>query len=178
MAGVRRVRNPVDLARLVRDRSGHVFLLGEGAEAFAREQGVALVDPEYFITKHRREELRHVIEEEAAAGAPDDWSRLGTVGAVARDRDGNLAAATATGWGEYFIRNAVAHDLCARMKYRGDSVEQAAQTVIDGVTEAGGFGGVIALDGAGKLAMPYSTPRMVRGYVIAGQATVVHLDDE
>ena len=95
VAGVRHVRNPIDLARLVMDRSPHVLLSGAGAEEFALEQGVALVPRDYFHTDRRWKQL-----EKARAGELQSASEIGyfgTVGAVALDRAGNLAAATSTG---------------------------------------------------------------------------------
>jgi L-asparaginase / beta-aspartyl-peptidase len=98
VAGVRGVRNPVLLARRVMERTQHVFLFGEGAEAFGRQQGVAFEADSYFITPERRAQLARVRAREAMTldhAATD--SKLGTVGAVARDNAGNLAAATSTG---------------------------------------------------------------------------------
>lgn len=102
VTGLRRVRNPIILARLVMEKSAHVMLAGEGAETFARAMKVELVDQEYFGTKERRAALRRVqqAEEAEAAGEPfplSDQDRHGTVGAVALDLSGNLAAATSTG---------------------------------------------------------------------------------
>jgi beta-aspartyl-peptidase (threonine type) len=97
VASVWHVKNPVDLARLVMERSPHVLLVGSGAEEFALEQGVVLVPKSYFRTRARIAEL---AEEQKAADeqthAPDHNPK-GTVGAVALDRAGNLAAATSTG---------------------------------------------------------------------------------
>jgi beta-aspartyl-peptidase (threonine type) len=95
VAGVRHVRNPIDLARLVMDRSAHVLLSGAGAEEFALGQGVELVPGDYFYTKRRWQQL-----EKARAGEHHSAAEIGyfgTVGAVALDRSGNLAAATSTG---------------------------------------------------------------------------------
>jgi len=95
VASVRHVKNPIDLARLVMERSPHVLLVGEGAEEFALEQGVVLVPRGYFRTRARMsqlEEARQAEKDRATAG-----SGHGTVGAVALDRAGNLAAATSTG---------------------------------------------------------------------------------
>ncbi len=97
VAGLRRIRNPVGLARLVMEKSGHVFLIGEGAEQFARTQGVELVDPAYFVTQRRAAQLAQAREKQAVALDHSGDSKLGTVGAVARDKAGNLAAATSTG---------------------------------------------------------------------------------
>ena len=97
VAGVRHVRNPVELARLVMEKSPHVLLVGEGAEEFALEQGVVLVPRGYFRTEARTRELdeaRQTQAEQLRAAAP---GTTGTVGAVALDRAGHLAAATSTG---------------------------------------------------------------------------------
>ena len=98
VAGVTDVRYPVELARLVMERSEHVFLIGDGAEAFARAQGVPVTEQSFFHTDRRWNELQ--TAKQAAGGRPnviDPTSRAGTVGAVAIDGDGRLAAATSTG---------------------------------------------------------------------------------
>jgi len=105
VAAVRHVRNPIELARLVMEKSPHVLLVADGAEDFALEQGVSLVPREYFRTEQREHELEEARRAEAArvrgstprADALSGQSSMGTVGAVALDRDGNLAAATSTG---------------------------------------------------------------------------------
>ncbi len=204
VAGVTTVRNPVSLARAVMAHSSHVLLMGAGAEAFADTRpDIARVDNAYFDTDHRRDELHATQQREreaAAAGGADTLKGqyFGTVGAVALDARGHLAAATstggmtnkrygrvgdspligagtwadarvavsATGWGEFFIRCAVAHDIAARMAYRGDSLQVAADAVLlDVVPAAGGDGGAIALDADGNIAMPFSTVGMYRGWV-------------
>lgn len=93
VAGVTTVRNPVSLARAVMAHSDHVLLAGAGAEAFARAQGIAAVAPEYFRTPERW----RAFETFRAEGGFDKAMKYGTVGAVARDVHGNLAAATSTG---------------------------------------------------------------------------------
>jgi beta-aspartyl-peptidase (threonine type) len=148
VAGVKTVRNPILLADTVRTQSEHVFLIGEGAQEFALSQGFAVTPPEYFATPARREALERLKAEELSALDVDH--KFGTVGAVALDRNGNLAAGTstggmtgkrwgrvgdapligagtyadndscavsATGWGEYFIRVGVAHEICTRLRY-------------------------------------------------------------
>jgi beta-aspartyl-peptidase (threonine type) len=95
VAGVRHVKNPIDLARLVMDRSPHVLLSGAGAEEFALEQGVALVPRNYFYTERRWQQLEKARTGEHHSAAEIGY--FGTVGAVALDRAGNLAAATSTG---------------------------------------------------------------------------------
>ncbi len=98
VAAVTRIKNPIELARLVMDRSEHVLLVGVGAEEFAREQGVGLVENSYFDTPRRLEELRKKKAEKTSSTAPASQpDKHGTVGAVALDKHGNLAAATSTG---------------------------------------------------------------------------------
>jgi L-asparaginase / beta-aspartyl-peptidase len=160
VAAVRHVRNPIELARLVMDRSPHVLLVAEGAEDFALEQGMALVPRGYFRTDARMRELEEARRAEAAraTGKP-----MGTVGAVALDRGGNLAAATSTGGltnkhrgrvgdtpligagtyannatcavsgtgqGEYYIRQVVAYDVCALVQYRRMTLAAAVHEVV------------------------------------------------
>ncbi|MGY0560115.1 MULTISPECIES: isoaspartyl peptidase/L-asparaginase family protein [unclassified Luteimonas] len=205
VAAVTTVRNPIRLARRVMEQSPHVMLMGEGAERFADDYpDLDRVDNAWFDTAARREQLerarqREEAERQAAAGpAPGEY--FGTVGAVALDAQGRIAAATstggmtnkrwgrvgdapiigagtwadancgvsATGWGEFFIRNAVAHDICARMAYRGDSLQTAAEAVVmQVIPEHGGDGGVIALDGEGNIALPFNTAGMYRGWIAA-----------
>jgi beta-aspartyl-peptidase (threonine type) len=193
VAGVRHVRSPIELARLVLERSPHVMLAGQGAEEFALEQGMAPVPNSFFATEHRRLELERILHGEQLTG-PE--SLMGTVGAVALDQVGNLAAATstggltgkrwgrvgdspiigagtyaandacavsATGHGEYFIRLAVAHEIASLMRHRGLDVRDAAGTVLDRVGEFGGYGGVIALARDGSIAMPFNSEGMLRG---------------
>lgn len=204
IAGVKRVRNPITLARLVMDESEHVFMMGDGAEAFGRQHGVEEVDPSYFHTELRWRALEQAREREGVARAtpPDPEHRMGTVGAVALDRSGNLAAATstggmtnkrfgrvgdvpvigagtyasnescaisATGHGEYFIRNVVAREICARVEYLGESLQEAADAVVmRRLVDQGGTGGVIGLDREGRLTMTLNTPGMYRGHWMAG----------
>lgn len=95
VAGLRHVRNPIELARAVMEHSSHVMLIGSGAEEFALERGMAPVPNEYFHTEARRLQLQRALP---GADAPvNELSALGTVGAVALDQGGNLAAATSTG---------------------------------------------------------------------------------
>lgn len=207
VAGVTSVRSPIALARAVMEHSPHVLLAREGAETFAKEQGHEMVDPEYFYTDRRWEALERAREAERTdelawtrdgAELPDEW-KIGTVGAAALDRDGNLAAATttggmtnkrfgrigdspiigagtfadnqscavsATGHGEFFIRNVVAYDICARMHYTGATLQEAADAVVHGVlVEQGATGGIVAVDKDGNIAMPFNTPGMYRGHV-------------
>ncbi|KLI97562.1 asparaginase [Luteimonas sp. FCS-9] len=204
VAGVRRIRNPIQLARRVMEDSPHVMLVGEGAEAFAQSQGVALVDPAWFRTEKRWQQLQKARAEGAAAEraatvvADDPLRYFGTVGAVALDTRGALAAATSTGgmtdkrwgrvgdapvigagtwadarcavsgtgWGEFYIRSAAAHQICSRVGLLGEDIGRAATAVIDEEIPAmGGNGGAIALDAAGNIAMPFNTEGMYRGWI-------------
>ncbi|GIX32933.1 MAG: isoaspartyl peptidase/L-asparaginase [Lysobacterales bacterium] len=187
VAAVKGIRNPVLAARAVMEQSRHVLLVGSGAEAFARRQGIAFADPEWFATERRRRAFEQA-REQAASG--------GTVGAVALDRHGRFAAATSTGgmtyklpgrvgdapligagtWaepgcavsatgaGEYFIRTAAARTLCLRMNWRGESAEEAARALLAEVSALGGEGGFIVLDRRGDAALPFTTAGMARGY--------------
>ena len=206
VGGILGPRNPVLAARMVMERSEHVLLIGEGAMRFLRAQGMAMEEAEYFITERRRAALLAELARRAAghADTSDDAAKHGTVGAVACDRDGTVAAATSTGGmtaklpgrvgdspligagtfadnatcaisgtghGEFFIRWAAAHDVSARMKYLGETVGQAAQNVVAGLAEMGGSGGLIAVDGAGNVALPFNSQGMYRGVIGAdGQA--------
>ena len=109
IAGVHQVRNPVDAARLVMEQGQHVLMIGQGAEKLARQAGLVMVDPSYFSTQARRQQLYSVrtkgagavLDHDGAAGLVgrvlDEGKKMGTVGAVALDRFGHLAAATSTG---------------------------------------------------------------------------------
>jgi L-asparaginase / beta-aspartyl-peptidase len=103
VAGVKHVRNPITLARAVMEKSKHVFMIGTGAEEFAKRNGLELVDAKYFFTQERWNALKKIqaAEKSGAKGEKKyiitDAERHGTVGAVALDKKGNLAAATSTG---------------------------------------------------------------------------------
>ncbi len=199
VANVHRIRNPILLARAVMEKSQHVMLVGDGAEAFAESIGVTLVDPKYFYTEGRWQELQKALkEEQQQAVDPAKAPHHGTVGAVALDSGGHLAAGTstggmtnkrfgrvgdspiigagtfangkcavsATGWGEFYIRANAAHDICARVEYKGEPLAQAADDVVMGVVpKLGGDGGVIALDADGNFATPFNTEGMYRGWI-------------
>lgn len=95
VTGVSRVKNPVQLARAVMEKSPHVLFMGAGAEALARQLGLPEVTPDYFITEERFHQLKEAHRKNVIA--LDHDSAFGTVGAVARDQEGHLAAATSTG---------------------------------------------------------------------------------
>lgn len=199
VAGVCHTRNPVSLARAVMEKSPHVFLSGAGAEEFAREQAIEQVDPDWFATPERWRQLQELKARKI--GWFDVDLKYGTVGAVAVDSKGHVAAATSTGgltgkrWGrigdspvigagtwaddracavsatgagEFFIREGVAHEIAARVRLAGECADVAAQTVIGEVGQLGGDGGVIVVTPAGEALFAFNTPGMYRGRSIAG----------
>jgi L-asparaginase / beta-aspartyl-peptidase len=197
VAGLRRVKNPIRLARAVMEQSEHVFMVGEGAEQFARDRRIQLVDPSYFRTERAWRALERERAAERQRGrAPRDEG--GTVGAIARDRAGRLAAATstggrtnkrygrvgdvpvigagtyargdcavsATGHGEWFIRYTVARDVCAALNFPGQTLRSAADSIVmRELRQLDADGGIIAIDAAGHVAMPFNTEGMPRAYV-------------
>ena len=221
VAGVKRIKNPINLALSVMNDSPHVLLSGTGAEEFAREQGYEMIDPSYFYTEKRFQSLQRVkkreLEKKTTSISFDDPliknSKFGTVGCVALDKNGNLAAGTSTGgmtnkrwnrigdspiigagtyannatcavsstgWGEFFIRGMVAHDISAMMEYKGISLQEAAQEVIQNKVPAlGGDGGIVAIDKDGNIAMEFNTTGMFRAHMNAvGELLVKIYKDE
>ena len=200
VAGVKTVKNPISAARKVMEETWHVLLAGDGADTFAEEQGLEIVPNSYFHTERRFKALMKAKEKE--------MEKHGTVGCIALDKNGNLAAGTSTGgmtnkrWGrvgdspivgagtyasnetcgvsgtgqgEYFIRGSVAFDIAAQMEYKEKSVQDAAQAVIDKLTERDGTGGVIAMDVKGNIAMPFNTEGMYRGFYLNDDALTVKI---
>lgn len=206
VSGVRTVRHPISAARKVMENSPHVLLTGAGADEFAKEQCLEIVENEWF-----RDSLRYqrwldakAKEKNGPQGGlePDLMKKFGTVGVVVLDKAGNLAAGTSTGgmnmkrWGrvgdspligagtwadnntcaisctghgEYFIRYAVAHEVAARMEHGGQSLQKAADEVVNGVLkEAGGEGGLIGIDRKGNFVMTFNTSGMFRGSFMEG----------
>lgn len=190
VAGVKTVKHPINAAYAVKTKTEHVMLTGSGADAFAKEQGLEIVDNSYFATPKTLAWIERLKKQS---------KKNGTVGCVVLDKDGNLVAGTSTGgmlnkkWGrvgdapivgagtyadnnsiavsctghgEYFIRHAVAFNLSARYKYLGESIEQAANHIIytDLNSEAGN-GGLVAVDKYGNIAMPFNSTGMYRGYL-------------
>lgn len=215
VAGVSIIKSPILAAKAVMLHSPHVMLAGAGAEAFARELGLELVDPSYFIEERRLEQLKRIKEremEEGSIAVPDRSEKFGTVGAVALDKEGNLAAGTstggmtnkrfgrvgdspiigagtyadnttcavsATGHGEFFIRNVVAYDIAALMNYTNISLKEAAEEVVmKKLVKKGGEGGVIAIDHEGNIAMPFNSEGMFRGFILEKNKPQVFLYKE
>jgi len=194
VTGASATKNPVTLARRIMEESPHVFLSREGADQFSREQGLEQAGPEWFATAERRRQLDLMKADESHYF--DEELKYGTVGAVAVDVHGHVAAATSTGgltgkrWGrigdspligagtyaddrsgavsatgagEYFIRAAVAHEICARIRLHGETAQAAADAVIADVGALGGTGGVIVVTPGGEGVWAFNSPGMYRG---------------
>lgn len=197
------LRNPVRVADAIRRDGQHVLLAGDGARRFALERGLAVCDDADLIVPMRhaqwleaKREGRVTLDHDERYGLVEQKS--GTVGAVARDQRGHLAAATstggmtnkrvgrvgdspligcgtfaddtscavsATGHGEFFIRSVLAHDLHARIAYRGESLGIAAAAVLAECAARGGEGGLIAIGRDGDIALPFNSPGMYRAWL-------------
>jgi L-asparaginase / beta-aspartyl-peptidase len=194
IAGTTIARNPITAARKVMTDSPHVLLSGPSADAFVTEKGLETADQSYFETPERRRQLDELKAKKLSWFDVD--LKYGTVGAVALDKDGNVAAATSTGgltgkrWGrigdspiigagtyadnracavsatgagEYFIKVGVAHEICARVRMKGEKIVPAASAVMAEVKALGGDGGVIVIAPDGQIGWSFNTPGMYRG---------------
>ncbi|RSK44598.1 isoaspartyl peptidase/L-asparaginase family protein [Hymenobacter perfusus] len=203
VAGARAVQNPIRAARLVMEQTEHVLLAWPGADELARLHNLPMQAPEYFFTQHRFDQLQEALQEgrmrlDHSQALPDEdpKKKMGTVGAVARDQHGHLAAATSTGGmtnkqysrigdspiigsgtfaddrtcaisctghGEFFLRAVVAHDISCLMEYRGLSLAEACRVVVhEKLAPIGGEGGLVAVDAAGNVALPFNSEGMYR----------------
>ena len=216
IVGVKTIKNPISAAIKVMENSPHVMFFGSGAEEFAMKEGLEIVDPNYFFTQKRIDELKRIkLDEKKSSFINDELKNIkyGTVGCVALDKKGNLAAGTstggmtnkkwnrigdvpiigagnyannktcaisATGWGEFFIRNVVAHDISALMEYKGLKISEASKIVInEKVAKLGGDGGVIGIDKNGNIAMEMNTNGMYRAHMNSkGDIAVKIYNDE
>lgn len=208
VAGIQRVKNPITAALKVLENTEHVMLIGKAADSFAGLNDCEMKEADYFFTKNRWDQLKRLQKTDLTAldhntenliDKLQEEKKYGTVGAVALDIYGNLAAGTSTGgltnkkWGrvgdssiigagtyannntcavsctgigEFFMRTLAAYDVSALMEYKGIGVEEAAELVINKkIIELGGEGGLIAVDGKGNIAMPFSSEGMYRGVV-------------
>ena len=188
-SGTSNVKNPITLAADVMNHSEHVFLSGKGAEKFAKERNLEIVENEYFHTKFRFNQLLDKKEEK----------KYGTVGCVAIDIDGNIVAGTSTGgttnkkWGrigdspiigagtyannntcgisstgsgEYFIRTVAAYQVSSLLENHNYDLTKAMSKVIyEKIGEIGGDGGMIGIDKNSNISMEFNTPGMYRAYV-------------
>lgn len=194
------IKNPISLARDVMEKSDHVFLAGEGALHFADSLDYKLENDDYFFDNFRHQQWLEIKDTDnfQLDHSRQKDSKFGTVGAVACDREGNIAAATSTGGmtnkrfgrigdspilgagnyannktcavsctgsGEYFIRGVVAYDVSCLMEHKELSLAHASNEVINHrLPEIGGDGGLIAVDAAGNISLPFNTEGMYRGF--------------
>jgi beta-aspartyl-peptidase (threonine type) len=225
VGAVKNVKNPIRLARLVMERTDHVLLAGNGADQFANEMKIEVADDAYFFTDHRYQQLlraretgvvqmdhtreeQEMLSEAGPMTAGRNPKPMGTVGAVACDVDGNLAAATSTGGmtnkrfgrvgdtpvigagtyaengvcavsctghGEFFMLSVTAYDVAARMKYKGLSLNDASRESIERLGEIGGYGGLIAVDVHGNVALPLNSEGMYRAYQLSDNQRVIEI---
>ncbi len=193
VASVHNIKNPILAARAVMEHSSHVLLISKGAEQFAAMQGLEIVDPSYFFTESRWKSYLKVKAKKAegekhgtvgavaldkkgnlVAGTSTGgmtYKMMGRIGdspviGAGTYADNTSCAVSCTGHGEYFMRNVVAYDIGALMKYGQLSLKEAANFVIlDKLKNQGGEGGLIAVDHRGNFAMTFNTSGMYRAYV-------------
>lgn len=190
VAGVSHIKNPIAAARLVMEKSGHVLLAGDGADNFALEHNMTFADSSYFFTQRRwnsyikkskkdfpgHETVGCVVLDKhgnLAAGTSTGGTTYKMAGRIGDSpvigagtyADNKTCAVSCTGKGEYFIRFAVAHDISALMEYKNLSLKEAADFVIlKKLKNAGGPGGIIALDHEGNIAVSFNTSGMFRAF--------------
>lgn len=198
------IKNPISLARDVMEKSEHVFLAGEGAMRFAKQLNYKLEETSYFYDEFRYQQWLEIKDSDAFQldHSVKKDSKFGTVGAVACDQFGNIAAATSTGGmtnkkfgrvgdspvigagtyannktcavsctgsGEFFIRGVVAYNVSCLMEYKGLSLQEACDEVIQNrVLNIGGDGGLIAVDSQNNIALVFNTEGMYRGCKSSG----------
>ena len=203
VGAVKNIRNPVELAEKIMLHSGHVFLGGDGALEFARQMGVATESNDYFFSQFRYDQWQQVIDSDSFQLDHNVKTRhdkkFGTVGAVACDQFGNLAAATSTGGmtnkkfgrmgdtpvigsgtyannntcaisctghGEIFLKAVAAYDVSALMEYKGYSLQQAMEHVVNKkLLTLEGEGGMIGVDAQGNASLVFNSAGMYRGLI-------------
>ena len=201
LTGVKTVKHPIRLARTIMEESYHVMMAQEGAETFAQEHDLEMVENDYFITSR-------ATGLDGTVPGTSEAEKFGTVGAVALDEDGNLAAGTstggisnkrfgrvgdspiigagtyasnksvavsATGQGEYYIRSVAAHNVAARVRFGDTPLKQAAMAAVEEAQQLGGVGGLIAMDPEGNMATPFVTSGMFRASVDTEGNTTVRI---
>ncbi len=197
VAGIESIKNPVAFARLVMEQTEHVFLSGSGAMELAQKMNLEQMPETYFFTQQRWDQLNEIKETDKVQLDHSD-KKFGTVGAVALDKYGDLAAATSTGGmtnkkygrvgdspmigsgtyannatcavsctghGEFFIRAVVAYDVSCLIEYKGLSLQEACNQVVNNkLMKLGGEGGLIALDKFGNIELAFNSEGMYRGF--------------
>jgi L-asparaginase / beta-aspartyl-peptidase len=195
VAAVEHIAHPISLARMVMERTSHVMLVGAGAETFAQAQGISLVPNSYFITARRRQKYEQWKAQHNADGGHlgttgaialdahgnlaagtttggTSWKLPGRVGDSPIIGAGTYAnndfgcAVSSSGTGEYFMRDTIAVDICHRVAYLHQSIDQAASFVIHTELEQQhGDGGVIVLDRTGHFVAAFNTHAFWRGSI-------------
>lgn len=195
VAGVEHIEHPISLARLVMEKTPHILLAYQGAEEFAKSLGIPFVKSSLFDTPERYKQWKDYVNKLKNEKSDSQQNNHGTVGCVALDEDGNLAAGTSTGgmtnkmpgrigdspligdgtyannktcavsctgWGEKFIKNAIAFRVSALMEFKGMTLRQAADQIINNTLQKND-GGFIAVDKNGNYEMPFNSEGMFRG---------------
>lgn len=194
VAGLQGIKSPINAARAVMDNSEHVMLSGEGARKFALEQNLDTANADYFYTPKRWKSLENTRNIEQTKKSKngtvgcvvlDTYGNLAagtSTGGMTNKRFGRIGdspvigagtyaenescAVSCTGHGEFFIRYAVAYDLAARIKYKGETLAEAANYIINNqLVQLKASGGLIAVDKQGNVAMPFNSDGMFRGYI-------------
>ena len=207
VTGISGVKNPIRLARIVMEKTRHVFVSGEGALDLAKEHDLPIETEDYFHTDFRYNDWK---KKQQQASASTTQKYLGTVGAVALDQAGNLAAATSTGGitnksygrigdspvigagtyannytcaisctghGEHFIRAVMAYDVSCCIEYKNASLHDACANAMQKLQDIQGTGGLIAIDSKGNIEMPFNTEGMYRACYYPDGAIVIKIFD-
>ncbi len=187
VAGVRHIKNPISAAIAVMEKSPHVLLIGEGAEEFSANNEVEITDTSWFYTERRWKSYEKMKQDKhgtvgcvaldkqgnIVAGTSTGGMTMKMPGRVGDSpiigagtyADNHTCGISATGHGEFFIRNVVAYDVAAIMKYQGKSIQNAATYVIqDKLKSQNASGGIIGLDGQGNIIMEFNTTAMFRAW--------------
>ena len=198
VATLKIIKNPISAARAVMEKSKHVFLSGEGAENFAEDVGLETISNDYFITESQLNQIKRIKDNKygtvgcvaidksgnITAGTSTGgmmnkkWNRIGDVPVIGAGTYANnkTCGISATGWGEYFIRNVVAYDISAMMEYKNKTLIDAARISIHNkVGKMGATGGVIGIDKNGKVMMEFNSPGMYRGYKTSNSDFIVKM---
>ncbi|MBK8362144.1 MAG: isoaspartyl peptidase/L-asparaginase [Bacteroidetes bacterium] len=208
VAVVSGVKNPVHLARMVMEKSEHVLLSGEGASQFAKQLDLEFENEKYFFNQFRFDQLQEIRSTDTFQLDHSD-KKFGTVGAVALDSNGNIAAATSTGGmtnkkynrvgdspiigagtyannktcaisctghGEYFLRAVVAYDISCLIEYKGLSLQEACEFVVnDKLKKFGGEGGLVAINKNGDCVLTFNSDGMYRAWKTSDESNGVEI---